>query len=431
MPRRLGAALLTAAFTALAAQPADAQNQAPVLDPIQAQLYGAIERHNTAYQMTARDPEGAALTYAWDLQPPAGEPTCRKSGAAASRASLFFWDHDEASMCPNPDLHHGGVVTVRVSDGLWTCVARYNGTVDGRGPPPDPCTRPTPQPAPQPTPSPPPPTPPVTPEDGFHPDTKKLFEKISKGCDAAGDAAFGVAAIATAASLGPQGAATGPVAIGSGIFGIVCKVGYGVFGILAVDPPDPMYQQVSEPATVEPRRVRVRGVRGSRARLLRAQVVDARRLAAAGTALLHAVERAQGATQAGDGAWLKTQVAAAGRFASLTGDVLNRISKRRARTARLFRRPRVVIRPSASETARRLARRGLPRELRRILIAAGLSARDVRSVARDVRSATRLRRATTLADLLSSRAMATDERALVGDLRQLAADADAWVGAQR
>lgn len=110
----------------------------------------------THYTVTAVDREKRKLTYKWGLTlelvdaagatPPGVPPGagvgaavdqgCDNHGVLSSNTPEFVWHHGDQDGC-NHDKQgpsgHQGLITVTVSDGVWSCTATYKGTNDGTG----------------------------------------------------------------------------------------------------------------------------------------------------------------------------------------------------------------------------------------------------------------------------------------------------------
>ena len=66
------------------------------------------------------------------------DPKCNNSGKLTSSAKEFIWKHGDAGLgnCDHSKMGpsgHQGLVTLVVSDGLWSCIATYGGTNSGVG----------------------------------------------------------------------------------------------------------------------------------------------------------------------------------------------------------------------------------------------------------------------------------------------------------
>ncbi len=86
-------------------------NLPPLLTRFEASRVGT----HTYYRLAAEDPEQRPLTYAWS-----NTNTCGTFAGAGGEAD---WNHPHPP-CPN-ESPHPGVVTVRVTDGVWDCVYAY------------------------------------------------------------------------------------------------------------------------------------------------------------------------------------------------------------------------------------------------------------------------------------------------------------------
>jgi hypothetical protein len=95
----------------------------------------------TYYGVTATDPAGRKLTYAWSLKPPDKDPNCKMFSTPAAEPWRSVWYHGDQHGCNHlvtdpGGAGHPGTVTLVVSNGLFNCTLTYFGTETGTGPPP-------------------------------------------------------------------------------------------------------------------------------------------------------------------------------------------------------------------------------------------------------------------------------------------------------
>ncbi len=154
------AATLAVALVALDAPPlgvsAGAATSSIRLSRITATFVAA--QFATHYDVSALDLARRPLTYHWTLhlqlvdkpaaanpgEPGSGaavDPGCNNDGKLTSSAREFIWRHGDASLggCDHSKMGpsgHQGLVSLVVSDGVWSCTAIYGGTNTGLGPPP-------------------------------------------------------------------------------------------------------------------------------------------------------------------------------------------------------------------------------------------------------------------------------------------------------
>jgi PKD repeat protein len=132
---------------------ASAASSTVSLSPITANFVQA--QFTTHYTVFASDTAGHQLTYAWTLKlqlidksgaanpgepgsHAAVDPGCNNHGKLTATTSAFAWQHGDASLgnCDHSKMGpsgHQGIITLVVSDGVWSCTTSYNGTNTGVG----------------------------------------------------------------------------------------------------------------------------------------------------------------------------------------------------------------------------------------------------------------------------------------------------------
>lgn len=87
----------------------------------------------TYYVATATDKDGDTLTYTWSLKPPKADPGC--SAFAVQPATQAVWHHGDQDGC-NHQIYgargHPGIITLKVTDGTFTCTETYFGRSPAR-----------------------------------------------------------------------------------------------------------------------------------------------------------------------------------------------------------------------------------------------------------------------------------------------------------
>jgi hypothetical protein len=79
------------------------------------------------------------VEYAWSLEPPADDPTCRDFGPTPGAPNEAVWRHADTDGCTHVGTEHLGTVSVVVSTPGWTCAASFEGSETRSGPPPSRC----------------------------------------------------------------------------------------------------------------------------------------------------------------------------------------------------------------------------------------------------------------------------------------------------
>jgi PKD repeat protein len=117
---------------AAAAPPKKPPNRPPKVTPIAATF--VQQDFATYYKATATDPDGDNLTYTWSLKPPKADPTCNAFSSPDSNDAV--WKHGDQDGCNHQIYYsrgHPGIVTLKVTDGTFTCTETYFGTLTGKG----------------------------------------------------------------------------------------------------------------------------------------------------------------------------------------------------------------------------------------------------------------------------------------------------------
>jgi PKD repeat protein len=107
-------------------------NRPPKVTPIAATF--VQQDFATYYRASATDPDGDNLVYAWSLKPPKADPGC--SSFASPSAGEAVWKHGDQDGCNHQIYYnrgHPGIVTLKVTDGTFTCTETYFGTLTGKG----------------------------------------------------------------------------------------------------------------------------------------------------------------------------------------------------------------------------------------------------------------------------------------------------------
>jgi hypothetical protein len=207
------------------------------------------------------------------------------------------------------------------------------------------------------------------------PEPKQRFTKAEKkALRFAGRVAYGQAAVSgmCAAILGIAPEPTFASKLGAAICG-GAAVGWGLGSAIALDlyndPPDARFRSIADPETG--------GIAGVKAggRLTHAEAGAINRYLAAieraghlHRALLTAIERAQGATLAGDTTWERRQMRAAAGFAADLAPLLDGLADRSRDMARALQKADVTLRVTRKRAAKfrtHIARRGLPAGVQR------------------------------------------------------------------
>jgi len=185
-------------------------------------------------------------------------------------------------------------------------------------------------------------------------------------------AAGALAPIATVVVAAPVGVAC----TGGGALSFISA---GIATWVARDPPDPRYKTISPPVRLRQRAIKTSRLVPSRAaRVLTDLQRRSARTASLGAAMMHAVERSQGAYQANDREWVRRQTSAASRDASLYADAMTKEASSRTRAQRILpttRLGRAKITARAVKAAQRqLRKHGLRRSTQRLLKRLGVPA---------------------------------------------------------
>jgi hypothetical protein len=190
------------------------------------------------------------------------------------------------------------------------------------------------------------------------------------------------------------------------------------------DPPDPNFATIGQPTPAP--RLKVSPGRKLPARVARAVnalTENGAWLAGYLDALVTSINRAQGAANAGNASLQSAQTAAAGRDALLAAQALDTDGRLRARLAKALKAAHLnpfVSRHQLDATRKRVAKRGLPRRLKKVLKKAGVSDADLQAL-RQVIATTRGTPG-HIAALLTSRKLNNAEHGLAQALRTFAAE---------
>jgi phage gpG-like protein len=199
---------------------------------------------------------------------------------------------------------------------------------------------------------------------------KRFSQSVAKSDQECSDF-LGAAGDSGAGTLGPWGEVVNWV---STALSFLCDAGSGDAAAIAADPPDSRYGSIVSPEFGKPLRV-PRGVPRRQQRLLQKWIDEEREDAALRHALRVSLERAEGATEAGDGKWTLRQMIAVSEFARQDASALYEeahtlVKLRRALAATGAVNPLIT----ANEVRRaqnHLKRHGFRPAMRRLLIRAG------------------------------------------------------------
>ncbi len=199
---------------------------------------------------------------------------------------------------------------------------------------------------------------------------KRFSQSVAKSDQECSDF-LGAAGDSGAGTLGPWGEVVNWV---STALSFLCDAGSGDAAAIAADPPDSRYGSIVSPEFGKPLWV-PRGVPRRQQRLLQKWIDEEREDAALRHALRVSLERAEGATEAGDGKWTLRQMIAVSEFARQDASALYEeahtlVKLRRALAATGAVNPLIT----ANEVRRaqnHLKRHGFRPAMRRLLIRAG------------------------------------------------------------
>jgi PKD repeat protein len=107
-------------------------NRPPKVTPIAATF--VQQDFATYYHATATDPDGDKLVSTWSLKPPKADPGC--SLFNSPDPSDAVWKHGDQNGCNHQIYYnrgHPGIITLKVTDGTFTCTETYFGTLTGKG----------------------------------------------------------------------------------------------------------------------------------------------------------------------------------------------------------------------------------------------------------------------------------------------------------
>ena len=218
---------------------------------------------------------------------------------------------------------------------------------------------------------------------------KKAYSQVDLIYDREADAFFGIAGIAALATPTPAGEVALPVAVCSGIIGILLKGGSAVMGILASDPPDPRFRLLARPKV--PPRIRVpstTAVTPVAASALGRLIDSGLRLNEILKAVLTSVERAQGAAAANQRIWVVRQQQAAARHARAAATLLEQMAGLRGKAVRAIGRELVRQTPAEVRLARdQVLAQGLSRQVKLAFRGAGVTAVVTADVEREIKRA--------------------------------------------
>jgi hypothetical protein len=117
------------------APPALVRMQQPTVEKMDAAFQAP--QSQTLYTETASSPDGRKLTYSWALVEH-NDFTCINFAANTPADNQSIWHHGDTQGC-NHSLEgpngHVGTITVVVRDRLFSCLASYDGSNTGTGPP--------------------------------------------------------------------------------------------------------------------------------------------------------------------------------------------------------------------------------------------------------------------------------------------------------
>jgi hypothetical protein len=98
------------------------------VDLVAGPMVARLAPPTTTYEVDARGPGGAGLTYTWSLS----DGACGGFSSEGNTAS-WFHPHNAATGC-GEDLSHPGTVSVEISDGVSSETRTHEGTLSGTGP---------------------------------------------------------------------------------------------------------------------------------------------------------------------------------------------------------------------------------------------------------------------------------------------------------
>jgi hypothetical protein len=188
-------------------------------------------------------------------------------------------------------------------------------------------------------------------------DEQKFVIRVGVRICLAGAAVDGIFALLASRGPSPVIKASVPIYVVRGIAFGFCA---GVLGDLYNDPPDPDYRSVASPPKIKSQRVPARLKRSDE---LNRYLSSLERSASLGAAVMTAIERAQGATVAGNKTFEKRQMLAAADYASQLAAAMEDVASERAGAARALSANGLKPNVSEAEAAKaqaKVAKDGLP-----------------------------------------------------------------------
>lgn len=261
-----------------------------------------------------------------------------------------------------------------------------------------------------------------SPEAPFTPEEKKALGKVQTIYEAESDIFFGFCGASAILLATPAAPLALPFVIGFGVLGTATRAGGAVMGVLADDPPDRRFRLIARPRVSRSVRIAPGGALGpAAAQRLSRLVNEGLRLNATLAALLHSVERAQGAALAGNRVWVVRQRAAAARYASAAAVLLDRMASFRGAAARAMDGEILQATPSQVRRGRTRVRAvGLSRDVKLALQRAGVTRAAVAEIERGVKRAKLPRARVRFPAVLLDPRLRQAERNAARTLRRLA-----------